>query len=265
MDWASARFCKTHKRKQLFLSVYVDDFKCSGNADSLKGIWKLLNKHMELEDPISIHKNVYLGCEQSNVDIPQAMIKDKKDFFNGILKSIENNPDKTDISDENIQAQGNLLQEPNLQTNTSAPSKPAAKVRGYEYKMKGHAEQTVERYLELSGKKLENLKPVATPCMDDHLFPPEELVEKGHLAPVAARIVLKALYLARLARPEILWTVNYLAREVTRWTVACDKRLLRPSPYLLHPLAQRRRPYVLCGRSTRRLLLGSFFRRILCG
>ena len=45
--------------------------------------------------------------------------------------------------------------------------------------MIGHAEQCVERYCELSGKKVDSLKKVATPCMDDHLMPPEDFVTKG--------------------------------------------------------------------------------------
>ena len=35
-----------------------------------------------------------------------------------------------------------------------------------------------------------------------------------------------------MGRPDLLWTVNVLAREVTRWNVACDKRLLRLISYL---------------------------------
>ena len=30
-----------------------------------------------------------------------------------------------------------------------------------------------------------------------------------------------------MGRPDCLWSVNSLAREVTKWTVACDKRLKR--------------------------------------
>ena len=40
--------------------------------------------------------------------------------------------------------------------------------------MVGHAEQCVERYLELAKMKKSDLKQVATPCMDDHVFQPEE-------------------------------------------------------------------------------------------
>ena len=91
--------------------------------------------------------------------------------------------------------------------------------------MTGHIEQTVERYLELSGKEESELKPVETPCLDDHMFPPEDFQTKGKLSPFAARIVLKALYAARVIRMDLLWTVNALARMVTKWNVAYDKIL----------------------------------------
>ena len=55
----------------------------------------------------------------------------------------------------------------------------------------GHGEQCVERYLELSGNKIDSLKQVATPCIDDHQLSPDEMITKGVLAPVAARIVSK--------------------------------------------------------------------------
>ena len=102
-----------------------------------------------------------------------------------------------------------------------------SKVKGYQYEMCGHSEQCVERYLELTGKDESSLRQVATPCIDDHLIPPEDFEAKGEVSPVAARIVLKTLFVARMGRPDILWTVNALAREVTKWTVACDKRLHR--------------------------------------
>ena len=35
--------------------------------------------------------------------------------------------------------------------------------------------------------------------------------------------VLMVLYAARMGRPDFYWAVNTLAREVTRWSVACDK------------------------------------------
>ena len=37
-----------------------------------------------------------------------------------------------------------------------------------------------------------------------------------------------------MGRPDVLWTVQALAREVTRWDVACDKRLHRLVSYMHH-------------------------------
>ena len=98
--------------------------------------------------------------------------------------------------------------------------------------MCGHCEQVVERYLELSGKDRSSLKQVATPCIDDHQLLDGDLDEKGELHLSAARIVLKALYVARVNRPDIYWAVNTLAREVTKWTKACDRRLHRLVSYI---------------------------------
>ena len=42
------------------------------------------------------------------------------------------------------------------------------------------------------------------------------------------------LYLARIGRPDILWSVNKLARSITKWTKACDKRLNRLISYTHH-------------------------------
>ena len=49
----------------------------------------------------------------------------------------------------------------------------------------------------------------------------------GELSQVCSQIVLKCVYLARIGRPDILWSVNKLARSITKWTRACDKGLYR--------------------------------------
>ena len=40
------------------------------------------------------------------------------------------------------------------------------------------------------------------------------------------------MYTARLGRPDTLWSVNTLARKVTKWNKGCDKRLHRLIEYL---------------------------------
>ena len=93
--------------------------------------------------------------------------------------------------------------------------------------MEGAAQACVTRYCELAGTTEGKLRKFAPPCMDDHLLPPEVFETQGVLSSVCSQAVLKCLYMTRLARPELYWTVNSLARDVIRWTVACDKRLHR--------------------------------------
>ena len=87
------------------------------------------------------------------------------------------------------------------------------KIKAFEYDMSGHAQQCVERYCELADIKETTLKHAETPCIDDHQLQPHMFEEKGKLEPVAARIVLKILYLARMGRADLFWSVNSLARE----------------------------------------------------
>ena len=85
----------------------------------------------------------------------------------------------------------------------------------------------VERYCELANKTTQQLYKVSTPCIDDHHFKEEEMKSVGELSNTCSQIVLKCLYLARIGRPDILWSVNKFARSITKWTKACDKRLNR--------------------------------------
>ena len=111
---------------------------------------------------------------------------------------------------------------------TRVSGKPVANtISSWNYDMEGHAKKCVERYCEMANKTTQQLYKVSTPCMDDHHFKEEELKSVGEMSQVCSQIVLKCLYLARIGRPDILWSVNKLARSITKWTKACDKRLSR--------------------------------------
>ena len=100
--------------------------------------------------------------------------------------------------------------------------------------MEGHAKKCVERYCELANKTTQQLYKVSTPCIDDHHFKEEEMKSVGELSQVCSQNVLKCLYLARIGRLHILWSVNKLARSITKWTKACDKRLNRLISFIHH-------------------------------
>jgi hypothetical protein len=68
------------------------------------------------------------------------------------------------------------------------------------------------------------------------MIKPEDLETDGSLAKDAAKIIMKMLYGARLVRYELLWPICSLARQVSKWNKACDKRLHRLVSYVYHTL-----------------------------
>ena len=93
-------------------------------------------------------------------------------------------------------------------------------------------------------------------CIDDHHFKEEEMKFVGELSQICSQIVLKCLYLARIGRPDILWSVNKLARSITKWTNACDKRLNRLISYIHHTCEYKQYSYV--GNTAKQCTLGLF-------
>ena len=98
------------------------------------------------------------------------------------------------------------------------------------FDMEGHAKKYVERYM----------------CMKS----------VGDLSQVCSQIVLKCLYLARIGRPDIPWSVNKLPRSITKWTKAYDKRLNRLISYIHHTCEYRQKCHV--GNTAKQCRLGLF-------
>ena len=105
-------------------------------------------------------------------------------------------------------------------------------------------------------KTTQQLYKVSTPCIDDHHFKEEELNSVGELSKVCCQIVLKCLYVARIGRPEILWSVNKLARSITQWTKACDKRFSRLISYIHH--TREYKQYCHVGNTAKQCRVGLF-------
>ena len=130
------------------------------------------------------------------------------------------------------------------------------RISSWSYDMAGHAKKCVERYCELANKTTQQLYKVSTPCIDDHHFKEEETKSVGELSNTCSQIVLKCLYLARIGRPDILWSVNKLARSITKWTKACDKRLNRLISYIHHTSEYKQ--YCHVGNTAKQCRLGLF-------
>ena len=194
-------------KKGLFLSVYVDDIKLAGKKQNLDPMWKVLNKEVDLGEPTSFLDHVYLGCTQRQCEISKDIVDNYRTMFESRISA------------------GGLEKLPFPQN---------VRISSWSYDMVGHAKKCVERYCELANKTTQQLYKVSTPCIDDHHFKEEEMKSVGELSQVCSQIVLKCLYLARIGRPDILWSVNKLARSITKWTTACDKRMNRLISYIHH-------------------------------
>ena len=72
----------------------------------------------------------------------------------------------------------------------------------------------------------------------------EESGSVGELSTVCSHTVLKYFFLARIGRTDFFWSVNKLARAVTKWTKTCGKRLARLISYIHHTCEYRQYCYV---------------------
>ena len=163
-------------------------------------MWKLLNKEVDLEEPTSFLDHVHLGCTQRPCEISKDIVDNDRTMFESRISAGRS---------EKLPFPQNLC------------------ISSWSYDMAGHAKKCVERYCELATKTTQQLYKVSTPCIDDHHFKEEEMKSVGELSHVCSQIVLKCLYMARIGRPDILWSVNKLAQSFTKWTKACDERLKR--------------------------------------
>ena len=62
--------------------------------------------------------------------------------------------------------------------------------------------------------------------------PDVEPEPNGYMQPHAAKILMKILYGARMARFDLLRAISYLASSVTKWTKQCDEDLFRLICYM---------------------------------
>ena len=183
--WMS--LCASWKKK-LFLSVVVDDFEVAGKKQNLDPMWKVLNKEVDLGELTSFLDHLYLGCSQRQCEISKDIVDNYRTMLE--LRISAGGTEKLPFS-QNI------------------------RISSWSYDMAGHAKKCVERYRVLANKTTQQLYKVSTPCIDDHHFKEEETRPVGKLSQGCSQTVLKCLYLARIGRPDILWSVNKLARSIT--------------------------------------------------
>lgn len=70
-----------HQKKQLFLSIYVDDFCMAGKRENIDKMWKLLGKHIVLDPPTPMNGGTYLGCSPYDIEAPMDAVKRTREAY----------------------------------------------------------------------------------------------------------------------------------------------------------------------------------------
>ena len=168
----------------------MDDLKLAGKKQNLYPMWKLVNKEVDLGEPTSFLDHAYLGCTQRQCEISQNTVDNYRTMvrianFRGEIREI------TILLKIFVFLHGLMT-------------------------WLDHAKKCEERNCELANKTTQQLCKVFTPCTDDLHLKEEEMQSVGELSHVCSQIVLKCLHLTRIGRPDILWSVNKLARSITK-------------------------------------------------
>ena len=218
-----------HREKGLFLSVYVVDIKFAGKKQNIDAMWKVLNKEVDLGEPTSFLDHEYLGCTQKQCEIRKVIVDNYRTLCESRISA---------------------------GTTEKLPCSENLSVSSWSHDMEGHVTKYTDRHCELTNKTTQQLYKVRASCIDDHHFKEEELKTVGGLSKICSQIVLKCLYLARIGRPDILWSVNKFARSITKLTETCDKRLNRLISYIHHTCAHKQHCHV--GNIANKCRLGLF-------
>ena len=205
-EWPSMYF---HEGLKLLLVIYVDDLKLAGPTENMTKGWSMLRTKLRIEPETDL--GLYLGC---------MLTRGESKLHDGTV------------------------------------------VNTVSYNMEGLLKLSVEKYLDIVGHDTK-LKKVTTPSVPEETkshparapAPGKEAVtcpwcantfdpkysgklhsksesdvtpddgNRGSLAPHAASILMKLLYAARIARFDLLRSINMLARNVNKWTSNDDARL----------------------------------------
>ena len=189
-----------HRKQKLFLSVYVDDIKMARKKQNLAPMWNKLMKNVDIDEPHFFL--IVCTCVARNESANQI-----KKSLNNVGRCFESR----------------FLQEEQKITGVAKTSRTN---RSVVLRHGGTCSQM--RWAILRSGKQES-----GAIVQSFMPLPGWLSTQAGSTRISWRIVkrlfkivLKCLYLARIGRPDILWSVNKLA--------ACDRRLARLISYIHH-------------------------------
>ena len=97
--------------------------------------------------------------------------------------------------------------------------------------MVAYTQQLVDFYCEVTGVDKQKLRKVPSPAFPESQATDQELETTGDLHGTASPILMRALWLSRLARPDISFIITRLASKVSRWI-----NLTTANSYVVYPI-----------------------------
>ena len=222
--------CQTSKRT---IPIRVCGRYQTGRQSRKHGTDLENSEDVDLGEPTYFLDHVFFGCNERVCQISKDFVTNCRDMF---------------VSRISAGAKEKLA--------TTTSGKLGAETISWSYDMEGDAKKCVERFCELANKTSQQFFKVATPCMDDHQLKEEENESVGELSTVCSQSVLKMSVSGSYWETWYFWSVNKLARAVTKWTKSCDKRLARLISYIHHTSEYRQYCYV--GNTSKQCRLGLF-------
>ena len=208
----SWRSCFWHEALKVLLVVYVDDFKAAGPTAAVDKAWQLIRSDPKSGSGIRVGRQeplgLYLGCRHIESTRPHPTTKvmlrvveyDMSDFLRSCVERYTHFSGHTSLKPAGTP----FLEEQPHQTESLRPSDIAEVIKG-----------------------------MACACFDccaaakGACKKSEFTAADGKMKPHAAKVLMKILYAARMARFDLLRPVNALARMFTKWDADCDNRLHR--------------------------------------
>ena len=208
-EWPSTCY---HKGMDLLLVVYVDDLKMAGPQINMKKGWDLLRSKLDLEPETDL--GLYLGCQ---------LVRGSTKLKDGTTVSTITY-DMESFLEQSVQKYLEIVGNNTVLKKVPTPSLPD-KAKDHPARAPcGTGPVSQCTWCGTIHPVTEPTKSKSTPS-DNSAQKSGDAVMKGELAPHAASVLMKLLYAARIARFDLLRSINMLARNVTKWTKEDDIRL----------------------------------------
>ena len=96
--------------------------------------------------------------------------------------------------------------------------------------MQNVADECVKVFCDLTGYDENEIMPAPTPFADESKdnsgVIDEEVGKIGEVSGISAKCLMKVMYMARLARGDLLRAVGHLSTTITKWTKHCDAQIV---------------------------------------